>query len=69
VERRLCGIADYLDYGGKLLMVKYVLSSLPISFLACLDIPVSIKEQLEKYMRYTAFGERRAIRYKLKDLL
>jgi hypothetical protein len=30
VERRLNGIADFRDYGGKLLMVKSVLSSLPI---------------------------------------
>jgi hypothetical protein len=41
-----------LDYGGKLRMVKSVLSSLPIFFIACLDILVSIKDQLEKYMRY-----------------
>jgi hypothetical protein len=33
-------------------MVKSVLASLPISFMACLDIPVSIKDQLVKYMRY-----------------
>jgi mannosylglycoprotein endo-beta-mannosidase len=52
VERRLCGIADFLDYGGKLLMVKSVLSSLPISFMACLEVPVTIKDQIEKYMRY-----------------
>jgi hypothetical protein len=44
VERRLGGIADFLDYGGKLLMVKSVLSSLPIFFMCCLDIPVSVKE-------------------------
>jgi hypothetical protein len=30
VQRRLCGIADFLNYGGKLLMVKSVLASLPI---------------------------------------
>jgi hypothetical protein len=52
VERRLGGIADFLDYGGKLLMVKSVLSSLPIFFMCCLDIPVSVKEQLIKYMRH-----------------
>jgi hypothetical protein len=52
VEKRLSGIVDFLDYGGKLLMVKSVLASLPISFMACLDIPVSIKDQLVKYMRY-----------------
>lgn len=51
VERRLCGIADFLDYGGKLLMVKSVLTSLPISFMSCLDVPVTIKNQMEKYMR------------------
>jgi hypothetical protein len=39
VERRLNGIADFLDYDGKLLMVKSVLSSLPIFFMCCLDIP------------------------------
>jgi hypothetical protein len=52
VERRLGGIADFLDYGGKLLMVKSVLSSLPIFFMCCLDIPVSIKKQCVKFMRY-----------------
>jgi hypothetical protein len=52
VEIRLCGIANFLDYGGKLLMVKSVLSSLPISFMACLEVPVTMKDQIEKYMRY-----------------
>jgi hypothetical protein len=33
VERRLNGIADFLDHGGKLLMVKSILSSLPIFFM------------------------------------
>jgi hypothetical protein len=39
VERRLCGIADFLNYGGKLQMVKSVLASLPILFMGCLDVP------------------------------
>jgi hypothetical protein len=52
VERRFGGIAYFLDYGGKLLMVKSVLSSLQIFFMCCLDIPVSMKEQLIKYMRH-----------------
>jgi hypothetical protein len=52
VERRLGGIADFLDYGGNLLIVKSVLSSLPIFFMCCLDIPVSIKKQCVKFMRY-----------------
>jgi hypothetical protein len=52
VQRRLCGIANFLNYGGKLLMVKSVLASLPIFFMCCLDIPVTIKEQVQKYMRH-----------------
>ena len=52
VQKRLCGIADFLNYGGKLLMVKSVLASLPIFFMCTLDIPVSIKEQVKKYMRH-----------------
>jgi hypothetical protein len=52
VEKRLCGIANFLDYGGKLLMVKSVQYSLPIFFMCCLDIPISVKEQLIKYMRH-----------------
>jgi hypothetical protein len=52
VEKILCVIADFLDYGGKLLMVKSVLSSLPISYMSCLEIPVTINEQVIKYMRH-----------------
>jgi hypothetical protein len=52
IEKRLCGIVDFLDYGGKLLVVKYVLASLLISFMACLDILVTIKNQIVKYMRH-----------------
>jgi hypothetical protein len=43
---------DILDYGEKLFMVKYVLASLPISFMTCLDISVTIKDQVIKYMRH-----------------
>jgi hypothetical protein len=52
VERRLCGIADFLDYGGELLMVKSVLASLPILYMSCLEIPVAINKQVVKYMRH-----------------
>jgi hypothetical protein len=52
VEKRLCGIADFLNYGGKLQMVKSVLASLPISYMSCFDVPVSIKEQVIKFMRH-----------------
>jgi hypothetical protein len=52
VERRLCGIADFLNYGGKLELVKSVLSSLPIFYMCCLEILVTILEQMVKYMRH-----------------
>jgi hypothetical protein len=58
VEKRLCGIVDFLDYGGKLLMVKSVLASLPISYMACLDILVTIKDQIVKYMRHCLWRKR-----------
>jgi hypothetical protein len=44
VERRLCGIANFLNYGGKLELVNSVLSSLPLFYMSCLDIPVGITE-------------------------
>jgi hypothetical protein len=33
-------------------MVKSVLASLPISYMSCLDIPVTINEHIIKYMRH-----------------
>jgi hypothetical protein len=52
VERRLCGIANFLNYGGKFELVKSVLSSLPLFYMSCLEIPVGITEQIIKYMRH-----------------
>jgi hypothetical protein len=52
VERRLCGIANFLNYGGKLELVKSVLSSLPLFYISCLEIPVGITEHIIKYMRH-----------------
>ena len=52
VERRLCGIADFLNYGGKLQLVKSVLSSLPLFYMSYLEVPIAIKDQIIKYMRY-----------------
>jgi hypothetical protein len=51
VERRLCGIVDFMDYGGKT-SHHQISSSLPIFFMACLNIPFSIKDQVIKYMRH-----------------
>jgi hypothetical protein len=58
VQTRLGGIADFLNYGGKLQMVKSVLASLPIFFMCCLDVPVTIKEQVIKYMRHCLWRKR-----------
>jgi hypothetical protein len=52
VQSRLGGIADFLNYGGKLQLVKSVLASLPIFFMCCLDVPATIKNQVIKYMRH-----------------
>jgi hypothetical protein len=51
VQTRLEGIADFLNYGGKLQLVKSVLASLPIFYMCYLDVPVTIKEHVVKYMR------------------
>jgi hypothetical protein len=60
VQSRLGGIADFLNYGGKLQMVKSVLASFPIFFMCCLDVPVTIKEQVIKYMRHCLWRKRTA---------
>jgi retron-type reverse transcriptase len=52
VQHRLGGISDFLNYGGKLQLVKSVLSSLPIFFMCCFDVPITVKEQVIKYMRH-----------------
>ena len=52
VERRLCGITNFLNYGGKLEMVKSVLASMPVFFMCTLEIPVTILEQLNNYFRH-----------------
>jgi hypothetical protein len=58
VEIRLCGIADFLDYGGKLIMVKSILASMPISYMSCFNILVTINEQIVKYMRHSLWRKK-----------
>jgi hypothetical protein len=41
-----------LNYGGRLELVKSVLSSLPLFYVSCLDILVGITEQIIKSMRH-----------------
>jgi hypothetical protein len=42
----------FLNYGGKIELVKSVLYSLPLFYMSCLEIPVGITEQIIKYMRH-----------------
>jgi hypothetical protein len=58
VEIRLCGIADFLDYGGKLIMVKSILASMSISYMSCFNILVTINEQIVKYMRHSLWRKK-----------
>jgi hypothetical protein len=52
VQKRLGGIANFLNYGGKLELVKSVLISMSIFQMCCLDIHITITEQIAKYMRH-----------------
>jgi hypothetical protein len=67
VEKRLGGIADFLDYGGILLMVKFFLASIPIFLMCCLDILVSIKNEIIKYMRHGLWRKIK-MKFNLEDL-
>jgi hypothetical protein len=60
VQKRSCGIANFLNQGGKPQLVKSVLASMPISFMRCLDIPVTIKEQVIKYTRHCLWRKKDA---------
>jgi hypothetical protein len=66
VQHKLCGIADFLNYGGKIEMVKSVLSSLPMFYMDFLDIPVTIKDQVIKYMRHCLWRGKGITMYKHK---
>jgi hypothetical protein len=52
VQKRLGGIANFLNYGGQLELVKSILTSISIFQMCCLDIPITITEQIVKYMRH-----------------
>jgi hypothetical protein len=52
IQKRLGGIANFLNYGGKLELVKSVLTSMSIFQMCCLEIPITITEQIIKYMRH-----------------
>src|SRR4051812_27988966 len=52
LEKRLAGIAKFLIDAGRLVMVKYVLSSLAMYIMTCIDLPETIKQQISKYLRH-----------------
>jgi hypothetical protein len=51
-QTRLGGIAVFLNYGGKLQLLKFVLASMQIFFMCCFDVPFAIQEHVVKYMRH-----------------
>ena len=52
VARKLVGLSSFMTLAGTLLLVKSVLNSLIIYFMGCLDVPVTIKTQVIKYLRH-----------------
>ena len=44
IVRILAGMATSMTYAGRLLVVKSILASLPIFFMGCLDMHVTIKK-------------------------
>jgi hypothetical protein len=52
VERRLVSTALWLSQEGKLQMVNFVLSSLPIFYICSIKIPIDIINQIDKYRRH-----------------
>jgi hypothetical protein len=49
-------------------MVNSVLASLPISYMSCFDVPVSIKEKVIKFMRHCLW-RKKTTKVKQKDQL
>ena len=52
IAKRLAGISSFMTHAGRLLLVKSVLASLSVFFMTCLDIPITIKKQIIKYLRH-----------------
>ena len=52
IAKRIAGIATFMTQAGKVLLVKSMLASLTVYFMCCLDIPITIKHQIIKYLRH-----------------
>ena len=52
LQKKLVGLSSFMTMAGRLLLVKYVLNSLLIYLMGCLDVPVTIKSQAIKLLRH-----------------
>jgi hypothetical protein len=52
MERRLISTSNFLTQGGKLQMVNLVLSSLATFYMCSIKVPITILNQIDKYMRH-----------------
>jgi hypothetical protein len=52
VERRLFAVTSFLSYGDRLVLVNYVLSSLPTYFMLSLRLPPGIIEVIDRARRH-----------------
>ena len=51
IETRLQGCSILLSYGDKLVLIKSVFASMPIFYMSILAIPMTIVQQINKYLR------------------
>lgn len=52
IANKLLGLLAFMTQAGRLLLVKSILASLLIFFMCCLDLPETIKKQINKYLRH-----------------
>ena len=52
IQKRLAGCSSFLSYAENLQLVKFVFTGLPIFYLGILDIPVTVMEQIIKFLKH-----------------
>ena len=52
IAKRIASISTFMTQAGNVLLVKSMLASLAVYFMFCLDIPITIKHQIIKYLRH-----------------
>lgn len=50
-ERRISGCSTLISYDGRLQLIESSFSSLPIYSMCCLDTPLGVLDQINKYFR------------------